>query len=180
MPKRIREKVRKEIEKLYDNGYGMPRPEISRQTGVSISSIYGITSLRKRINPETGKPFKSRGEQFEYLAGQRINPKTREPFESLKKLQEYLIKQRINPEKERRFKSETEYLEYLARQKINPETRRRFKSRSQLQNYQARQRQRRPINQRLSDLVGSRLSEIGKNQRWLAKKLSSLSELGSA
>ena len=125
MPKRIPQEIREEIQRLYDDGKGVSPAEITRQTGVSYASVYGMTKARQRINPETGEQFKSRGEYEEHLARQRINPETGEQFKSLSERQDYLARQR----KERRG------------------------------------------NRELSDLIKTRLKELGKNQSWLAQQI---------
>ena len=73
MRKRIPERAREEIIRLYDNGSGLSPAEIARQTGVSYSSVYGLTRIRQRVNPETGEPFESRNQYQEYTARQRVN-----------------------------------------------------------------------------------------------------------
>jgi plasmid maintenance system antidote protein VapI len=96
MPRRIPDEKREEIIRLYDNGGGMSPAEIARQTGVSYSSVYGLTKVRQRVNPETGEPFESQSQYQEYTARQRVNPETGEPFESLSQYQEYTARQRVN------------------------------------------------------------------------------------
>ena len=96
MRKRIPERAREEIIRLYDNGSGLSPAEIARQTGVSYSSVYGLTRIRQRVNPETGEPFESRNQYQEYTARQRVNPETGEPFESRSQYQEYTARQRVN------------------------------------------------------------------------------------
>ncbi len=73
MPRRIPDEKREEIIRLYDNGGGMSPAEIARQTGVSYSSVYGLTKVRQRVNPETGEPFESKSQYQEYTARQRVN-----------------------------------------------------------------------------------------------------------
>ena len=73
MPRRIPDEKREEIIRLYDNGGGMSPAEIARQTGVSYSSVYGLTKVRQRVNPETGEPFESLSQYQEYTARQRVN-----------------------------------------------------------------------------------------------------------
>lgn len=65
MPKRIPEGIGEEISKLYNNGKGLSPAEIARQTGITYSTIYGMTMVRQRINPETGERFASRTEYQE-------------------------------------------------------------------------------------------------------------------
>ena len=72
MPKRISNELREEISRLYDDGKGRSPAEISRQTGISYFSVYGMTKARQRINPGTGKPFESRTEYNDYSARQRV------------------------------------------------------------------------------------------------------------
>ena len=148
MPRRIPDEKREEIIRLYDNGGGMSPAEIARQTGVSYSSVYGLTKVRQRVNPETGEPFESKSQYQEYTARQRVNPETGEPFES-----------------------KSQYQEYTARQRVNPETGEPFESLSQYQEYTARQRVNRPENQGLSDLINRRLKELRRNQAWLAEEM---------
>ncbi len=96
MPRRIPDEKREEIIRLYDNGGGMSPAEIARQTGVSYSSVYGLTKVRQRVNPETGEPFESLNQYQEYTARQRVNPETGEPFESKSQYREYTARQRVN------------------------------------------------------------------------------------
>ena len=148
MPKRIPQETREEIQRLYDEGRGISLAEIALQTGVSYASVYGMTKVRQRINPETGEQFKSQTEYLTHLARQRINPETGEQFKSQSERLDYLARQRINPETGEQFKSQTEYLEYLVRQ-----------------------RKERKRNRELSDLVKTRLRKLGKTQSWLAQQL---------
>lgn len=78
-------------------------------------------------------------------------------------------RQRINPDTGNPFESLTQYHEHLARQRINPDTGKKFKSLSERQDYLARQRINK--NKELSDLISSRLKELGQNQSWLAEQL---------
>ena len=138
---RISKKVREEINRLYNNGEGLSLAEIARQTMVSYSSVYLMTSVRQRINPETGQGFASRTEY-----------------------QEHLVKQKG-------FASYAEYLEHLVRQRINPETGQGFASYAEYLEHLARQRQKGPENQELGDLIKKGLKRLGKPQRWLAEQL---------
>src|SRR3989344_3468177 len=194
MPKKIPPETKEEIIRLYDNGRGLNPLEIVRQTGVSYSSVYGLTRARQRINPETGQPFESLSQYEEYRARQRINPETRQLFESKSQYDEYRARQKINPETGQHFESKSQLLDYHARQRINPETGQPFESLSQLLDYQARQRinpetgqlfeslsqlldyQARQLvdraeNKGLSVLIRTRLKELGKNQSWLAGEM---------
>jgi transcriptional regulator with XRE-family HTH domain len=96
MPRRILDKTREEIIRLYDNGHGLSPAKIARQTGISYSSVYGLTRARQRVNPETGLPFESLSQLMDYQARQRVNPETRLPFESLSQLMDYQARQRFN------------------------------------------------------------------------------------
>ena len=194
MPKRIPDEVRDEINRLYDAGRGMSPKEIARRIGVPYSSVYGMTRARQRTNPETGKPFESRGEYAAYQARQRTNPKTGKPFESLGEYAAYQARQRTNPETGKPFESRGEYEAYQARQRTNPETGKPFESRGELQAYQARQRtnpetgkpfeslgelqayqarqrSKKERNRELSDFVKKRLKWMGLNQSWLAEEM---------
>ena len=73
MPKRISNETKEEIMKLYDNGSGLSPIEIARQTGVSYPSVYGLTRVRQRVNPETGQPFESRSQYQDYRERQKVN-----------------------------------------------------------------------------------------------------------
>jgi len=95
MPKRIPEETREEISRLYDNSNGLSPAEIARQTGFSYALVYRMTRVRQRVNPDTGKQFKS-----------------------LVELQDYQARQRVNPDTGKQFKSSTEYNNYQARQII--------------------------------------------------------------
>ncbi len=148
MPKRISNETKEEIMKLYDNGSGLSPIEIARQTGVSYPSVYGLTRVRQRVNPETGQPFESQTQYRDYNTRQRVNPETGQPFESL-----------------------TQYQDYNARQRVNPETGQPFESRSQYQDYRERQKVNRPENQGLGGLIRRRLKNLGKNQSWLAEEI---------
>jgi len=146
MPGKISEEKKKEIKKSYKTGISMS--EIARQTGVSLTSVYGLTKLKQRINPETGEKFSSKTEYVNYQ-----------------------LKQRINPETGEKFSSRTEYEDYSARQRINPETGEKFSSKTEYYDYSARQRAKRKENKELSRFIKKRLKELGKNQSWLAKEL---------
>ena len=148
MPKRISNETKEEIMKLYDNGSGLSPIEIARQTGVSYPSVYGLTRVRQRVNPETGQPFESQTQYRDYNTRQRVNPETGQPFES-----------------------QTQYRDYNARQRVNPETGQPFESRSQYQDYRERQKVNRPENQGLGGLIRRRLKNLGKNQSWLAEEI---------
>src|SRR3989344_3603754 len=124
MPKRISKEKEQLIEKLF--GEGLIPAEITRRTNVSYGTVCGYTSVRQRINPETGNPFASLTEYYEHLARQRINPKTGERFASLTEYREHLAKQRG-------FASRTEYEEHLAKQKG-------FASRTEYEKHLAKQK----------------------------------------
>ncbi|MEK6830918.1 MAG: helix-turn-helix domain-containing protein, partial [Nanoarchaeota archaeon] len=98
MSKKIPEEKKEEIIRLYDKGNGMSLKEIAQQIGVSYPSVYGLTKLKKRINPETKKQFESLYELQDYQARQRINPETKKQFESRSEYDDYQARQRINPE----------------------------------------------------------------------------------
>ena len=102
MPKRISNETKEEIMKLYDHGSGLSPIEIARQTGVSYPSVYGLTRVRQRVNPETGQPFESLSQYQDYNARQRVNPETGQPFESRSQYQDYRERQKVNrPENQR-------------------------------------------------------------------------------
>ena len=194
MPKRIPDKTREEIIRLYNNGSGQSPAEISRQTGVSYSSVYGWTRVRQRINPETKQQFESRSQLMDYKVRQRVNPETGQPFESLSQYEKYMVRKRINQKTKQPFESRGQYEEYtvkqrinkktkqpfesrsqseedMVRKRINSETVQQFESRSQYEKYTARQRVNRPENQGLSRLITRRLEELGRNQSWLADEI---------
>jgi len=174
MPKnKLSQETRQEIQRLYNEGL---RPiEIARQTGVAYHTVYAQTrltdKLRQRVNPETNKPFESKGEYEAYQARQRINPETNKPFESQTELQSYQARQRVNPETNKPFESQTELKDYQARQRINPETNKPFESLTELQSYQARQRKRRNANKKLEELITISLEVMEKSETWLAGKI---------
>ena len=64
MVKILPKETREEIIRLYDNGSGLTPAEIARQTGVSYSSVYGLTRTKE-------KGFASRTEYQEHLAKER-------------------------------------------------------------------------------------------------------------
>lgn len=69
MPNKIPEEVKTKIRELYSKGFRIS--EIVGHTGISYTSVYGLTRLRERINPETGNPFQSRSEYDNYRLKQR-------------------------------------------------------------------------------------------------------------
>ena len=91
---RIPEETKEEIIRLYNNGDGLPPAEIGRQTGVSYSSVYSLTRLRKRTYPGTDKEFESKSRYLEYLAKQKTNPETGKKYASRNQYQECLARQR--------------------------------------------------------------------------------------
>ena len=171
MPRRIPDEKREEIIRLYDNGGGMSPAEIARQTGVSYSSVYGLTKVRQRTNPETGKPFESISQYKDYQARQRTNPETGKPFESLSQLLNYQARQRTNPETGKPFESRSQYNDYQARQRTNPETRKPFESISQYAKHMMGQRQEALENQALSHVIKTGLEELEQTQSWLAREI---------
>jgi len=66
--------------------------------------------------------------------------------------------------KKKEFESYSKYLEHLVKK-------RKFKSFSEYLEYLAKKRQQRPLNQALSNLIKKRLTELNKNQKWLAEQL---------
>src|SRR3989344_2138776 len=98
MSRRITDEQGEEARRLYDTG--LKPSEIAMQTGISYSSVYGLTKVRQRVNPETGEKFKSYGDYQDYLARQRVNPETEEKFKSYGDNQDYLARQRVNQNKE--------------------------------------------------------------------------------
>ncbi len=169
MSKRIPEEKKKEVQRLYEKGISMK--DIAGRTGISYYSVYGLTRLRQRTNPETKKPYRSRGEYDDYQARQRTNPETDKSYRSKSEYDDYLARQRTNPETDMLFESLREYLDFRARQRTNPETNRPFKSSRELRDYNARQRSQKERNRELSDFVKRRLKWIGLNQNWLAEKI---------
>src|SRR3989338_3692446 len=71
MSRRITDEQREEARRLYDTG--LKTSEIGMQTGISYSSVYGLTKGRQRGNPEKGEKFKSYVDNQDYLARQRVN-----------------------------------------------------------------------------------------------------------
>ncbi len=128
------------IEELYATQAFSTR-EIAKKANVVPSTVYGRTKLRERINPETGKPFKSQNEYQHYLAtSRRINPETGNLFDSKSQYQDFRVRQMTNPLTRELFKSQKEYRDCLAIQRINPETGNPFESSGQLKDYLTRQR----------------------------------------
>ncbi|MEK6914717.1 MAG: helix-turn-helix domain-containing protein, partial [Nanoarchaeota archaeon] len=60
MSRRITDEQREEVKRLYDSDLKLS--DIAKQTGISYSSVYGMTNVRQRVNPETGEQFKSQTE----------------------------------------------------------------------------------------------------------------------
>lgn len=85
MLKKLSEEVKEKINELYNKGFSVP--EIVRQTGISYFSVYGLTRIKQRINPETKKNFESLTEYREYLFKQK-------GFESRVRYKEYIAKKR--------------------------------------------------------------------------------------
>ena len=109
MARKIPQETRKEINRLYDEGL---RPsEIARQTGVSYASVYGMTKVRQRENPETVKQFASLGELQYYNARQRENPETGKQFASRGEYEAYQARQRSK-------KSRNKELSYLIKKRL--------------------------------------------------------------
>ncbi len=192
MRRRISEEKRVEIQRLYKEGQGSRK--IARQTGVSETSVYSMTKLKQRINPATGRPYKSYSEYKNNLARQETNPETNQPYKSysellsyqarqrynpetgkrfgsLEELYDYQARQKTNPHTHRKFRSKREYLDYLARQKTNPTTNKLYESHSEYKSYQARQRMQRKENRRFNRLVKKGLKGLGQTRLGLAKKL---------
>lgn len=89
MSKRIPKETEKKIQRLFKGEIGLA--EIARRTGVSYSSVYALTKLRQRINPETGRKYASLVELHDYQARQRSKRKKNKELsilikEGLKKL----------------------------------------------------------------------------------------------
>ena len=169
MPKTIPEEKKKEVQRLYEKGISMK--DIAGRTGISYSSVYGLTRLRQRTNPETNKPYESLEELRDYNTRQRTNPETNRRYRSQKEYLEFRARQRINPETNRRYRSLYELSDYQARQRTNPETNRRYRSQKEYLEFRARQRIKRKKNKVLSSLVKKRLKKLEKNQSWLAQQL---------
>lgn len=70
MSKKIPKKTKEEISRLYDNNE-LSLAKIAWQTGVSYSLVYSLTRLRQRVNPETGKKFRSLNQLKNYQARKR-------------------------------------------------------------------------------------------------------------
>ncbi|MEK6872362.1 MAG: helix-turn-helix domain-containing protein [Nanoarchaeota archaeon] len=101
MPRKLSEEIKEEIRTLHSQGVHVK--EIAEQTGVSYSSVWGITKL-------TEKGFKTYGEYLEHLAQQK-------GFKTYSEYQVHLAQQRINPETGQAYASRTEYQEHLAQQR---------------------------------------------------------------
>jgi ribosome-binding protein aMBF1 (putative translation factor) len=73
--------------------------------------VYGYTSLKQKINPDTDEPFESLTQYQEYVAMQRENPETGELFESISQYKQYLSRQRQKRE-------ENQQLIYVIRRRL--------------------------------------------------------------
>ncbi len=102
MGKKIPNLIKKEIINLHYND-GLSTNKIAKKTGVSYSSVYGLTKLQEKINPETDKPFSSNTEYQNFLAKKK-------GFASHNKYQEHLLDKQG-------FTSRHEYQEHLAQEK---------------------------------------------------------------
>ena len=111
MAKRISEKVREEIQRLYDDGNGMAPAKITLQTGVKYPTVYAQTRRIKKIR-ENG--FKSYTEYQKHLA-------RKNGFKSPYEYHKHLARKRVNPETGEPFKSYSEYNKHLARKRSEKE-----------------------------------------------------------
>ena len=141
MPRKISNETKQLIEELYAEG--LPVVEIAKRVNVSYPTAYGYTKVKER-------GFASYLKYQEHLAKER-------GFASYSKYQEHWAK-------ERGFASHSEYQKHSAKE-------RGFASLGEYQDHLAKQRQQQPINQTLSDLIKTRLAELDRTQRWLAKQL---------
>jgi len=103
MSKILSERLRYRIESLYEKG--LTTKEIATRIGLSYITVYRQTRLKKRINPETNKPFKSGTEYDNYITRQRINPETNEPFESKLEYNHYKEIERMSRRENKYFGS---------------------------------------------------------------------------
>jgi len=87
MYRRISDETKQLIEHLY--AQDLPIVEIAEIANVSYSFVYGLTRVKKRVNPETGKPFESRSQYNRYREGQRTNRPENQGLSNL-------IKRRLN------------------------------------------------------------------------------------
>nr|MBI4157167.1 hypothetical protein [Candidatus Woesearchaeota archaeon] len=139
MSKRLSAKKIKSLQEQRHRGYSVS--DIARKENLAPQKVYYHTGLldyilslgcmsrkdhrenlvRQKINPETGKNYRSMSEYNSYQARQRINPETKENYESLNEYNDYQARQKINPETGKKYASLREYDEYLAkkRKKIN-------------------------------------------------------------
>ncbi len=101
--------------------------------------------------------FSSYSAYLQYLARQKINPATGQSFASRTEYLRHLYRQRG-------FASDQEYMEQIARNKG-------FPSLAVYYNSKIRQRQQRWLNRELSDLITTKLKELGRTQHWLAEQL---------
>jgi hypothetical protein len=148
MAKKIPEKVKEEIVRLYDNGNGLNPRQISERIDVSYSSVYKLTRLKQRMNPFTLKLFESDEEYKEFFAHTN-------GFESYKEYEEY--RARTNG-----FRSRASYnraIEKGRKLKIKNEKRRQKEEKKKI------------MKQNLGDLILKRLEELGKNKTWLAREV---------
>ncbi|MFH1181976.1 MAG: helix-turn-helix domain-containing protein [Candidatus Woesearchaeota archaeon] len=177
MPTKISDEKKQLIEELYSQGL-LPI-EISERAGVSRQTVYGYTRLKQRINPKTKQPFQSYGEYYEWRATQKRNPATGEPFRTLYDYYKWCAAQRLNPRTEKPFENEQEYRVFLATKGDDPDTGQPYKSIGDYRAGKALERAERPENQCLSDLIVTRLEELGKNQAWLAGEIGRSREMVS-
>jgi len=146
------------IERGFDS-YGAYQVHLAKERGFASIGQYHAHLAKKRGFASYGayqlhlakeRGFASIGQYLTHLAKKR-------GFDSYGAYQVHLAK-------ERGFDSIGEYQAHLAKE-------RGFASIGQYQAHLARERQQRPENQRLSDLILSRLKELGKTQGWLAGQL---------
>jgi DNA-binding XRE family transcriptional regulator len=86
------DELKVEIKNLYDSG--LTPSQISKKTKTPYATVYALTKVKNRINPETRKPYKSLTELMDYNARRRINPETGKHFKSLNELTKFQDKRR--------------------------------------------------------------------------------------
>jgi hypothetical protein len=146
MPKKISFETKQLIFDLYAEN--VPISEIARTAKVSNMTVYGLTKLTKKINPETGTPFESLSQYHDYLIRQKLNPETGLPFKSSGQYNSYLVAHRKNPETGFLFETMGQYITYIQNRRLSD-----------------------PSNAELGNLVKRKLLELQKSQSWLSKQL---------
>ena len=165
--------------------------EISRRTDVPYSTVWGYTAAKKKgfasrteYNEHLAKQrgFASRIEYDKHLAKQRGFASYGAYQEDLAKKKGFASRTEYNEHlaKQRGFASRIEYDKHLAKQRgfasygayqEDLAKKKGFASYGAYQGDLAKQRQQKLVNQELSDLIKTRLAEIGRTQKWLAERL---------